>query len=52
MLIYPLGRCMPARRVQNIRVGLKFLLMGVTSVGGFVVVVQMLKAYGTCLTIL
>jgi hypothetical protein len=50
-LLFPLRRCMPERRVQVIQEVPRFLLMGTPSVGGFVVVVQMLRAYGSCLTI-
>jgi hypothetical protein len=51
MLLYPLSRCVPARTMRLISEAMRILLMGVTSVGGFVVVGQMLKSYGTCVAI-
>jgi hypothetical protein len=51
VLLFLLRRCMPVIRVQAFQEALRFLLMGTMSVGGFVVVVQLLKAYGSCLTI-
>lgn len=51
VLLSPLGACMPARTVQGISEVIRVLLMGVVSVGGFVVVRQMLKSYGTCVAI-
>jgi hypothetical protein len=50
-LLWPLTLCIKAIWVHTAFKILIQLLLGATSVGGFVVVAQMLKAYGTCSTI-